>query len=76
MWNAFDTSFLIITFAYLVLRVRGLITQDGVYQFLRYKPRCTKDPCKDRISDMAFDVLACGACVLFPRYANKSVRDS
>ncbi|KDR76350.1 hypothetical protein GALMADRAFT_247756 [Galerina marginata CBS 339.88] len=49
MWNAFDFAFIVIFFAYVILRVQGLNTGDL------------------DASDMAFDVLACGACILIPR---------
>ncbi|GBE88279.1 hypothetical protein BKA93DRAFT_827390 [Sparassis latifolia] len=51
MWNVFDTSFIIIFFTYLALRIKGLICHDL------------------NSSDLAFDILACGACILFPRLA-------
>ncbi|CAA7265534.1 unnamed protein product [Cyclocybe aegerita] len=51
MWNAFDSSFILIFVLYLVMRVRGLSNDD--------LPS----------SDMAFDILACGACILIPRLA-------
>ncbi|KAJ3516556.1 hypothetical protein NLJ89_g1051 [Agrocybe chaxingu] len=51
MWNAFDSSFILIFVLYLVMRVRGLSNDDL------------------SSSDMAFDILACGACILIPRLA-------
>ncbi|KAI0951035.1 hypothetical protein AcW1_008184 [Taiwanofungus camphoratus] len=51
MWNVFDTSFVIIFFAYLGFRIKGLTHGDA------------------DASDMGFDILACGACILFPRLA-------
>ncbi|KZT07728.1 uncharacterized protein LAESUDRAFT_103790 [Laetiporus sulphureus 93-53] len=51
MWNVFDTSFVIIFFAYLGFRIRGLTHHDA------------------GASEMSFDILACGACILFPRLA-------
>ncbi|KAL0954798.1 hypothetical protein HGRIS_003745 [Hohenbuehelia grisea] len=51
MWNVFDTSFILIFFSYLGLRIHGL-SHDEVQH-----------------SITAFDLLACGACILFPRLA-------
>lgn len=51
VWNAFDTSFVVIFFIYLGLRIKGLILHDN------------------DTSQLAFDILACAACVLVPRLA-------
>ncbi|KII95956.1 hypothetical protein PLICRDRAFT_234074 [Plicaturopsis crispa FD-325 SS-3] len=51
MWNVFDSSFIVIYIAYLVLRIRGLVHGDPA------------------ASDLGFDILSCGACILFPRLA-------
>ncbi|EMD33909.1 hypothetical protein CERSUDRAFT_107712 [Gelatoporia subvermispora B] len=51
LWNVFDTSFIIIFFAYMGFRIKGLVKTDV------------------NSSEMAFDILACGACILFPRLA-------
>ncbi|KAF8905041.1 receptor-activated Ca2+-permeable cation channel [Gymnopilus junonius] len=51
IWNAFDFAFIVIFFAYLILRIQGLSHSDF------------------DMSDMAFDVLSCGACILIPRLA-------
>ncbi|KAH9998811.1 hypothetical protein BJV74DRAFT_187360 [Russula compacta] len=51
MWNVFDTSFIVVTALYLILRVKGLSSGDP------------------SASDLGFDILACGACILFPRLA-------
>ena len=69
MWNVFDTSFIIIFLLYIMLRVRGLATGDGKFQtlvldgnFLRLKRVLSES-----VSKFGFDILACGACILFPR---------
>ncbi|KAL0569007.1 hypothetical protein V5O48_012959, partial [Marasmius crinis-equi] len=51
MWNVFDTSFVVIFFVYLGLRVSGLAYDNP------------------ESSEMAFDMLAIDACILFPRLA-------
>ncbi|KAF9234138.1 hypothetical protein BU15DRAFT_53008 [Melanogaster broomeanus] len=51
VWNAFDTSFVLIFLAYVGLRTKGLIYDE------------------DDTSKLAFDLLACGACILVPRLA-------
>ncbi|KAJ3533040.1 hypothetical protein NM688_g7340 [Phlebia brevispora] len=58
IWNLFDTAFIIISGAYLALRVRGLAHHDH------------------DASELAFDILACGACVLFPRLAFFAVKNN
>ncbi|KAF9777364.1 hypothetical protein BJ322DRAFT_465771 [Thelephora terrestris] len=57
MWNVFDSSFILIFFLYIVLRVKGLATGD------------------ESSSGLGFDILACGACILFPRLAFFAVKN-
>ncbi|KAF8518239.1 hypothetical protein JB92DRAFT_2903943 [Gautieria morchelliformis] len=51
LWNAFDTSFIVVLVIYFVLRIKGVLNND------------------EWSSGVAFDILACGACILFPRLA-------
>ncbi|KAG9315069.1 hypothetical protein JVU11DRAFT_4181 [Chiua virens] len=51
VWNAFDTSFVLVFLAYLGLRTKGLMCDEV------------------DTSKLAFDLLACGACILIPRLA-------
>ncbi|KAH9068507.1 hypothetical protein EDB83DRAFT_2506124 [Lactarius deliciosus] len=51
MWNIFDSTFIVVTTLYLVLRVKGLSSGDN------------------STSELGFDILACGACIIFPRLA-------
>ncbi|KAF8440310.1 hypothetical protein L210DRAFT_3760506 [Boletus edulis BED1] len=51
VWNAFDTSFVLVFLAYAGLRTKGLIYREA------------------DTSKLAFDLLACGACILIPRLA-------
>ncbi|KAH9177399.1 hypothetical protein EDB89DRAFT_2112315 [Lactarius sanguifluus] len=51
MWNVFDSTFIVVTTLYLVLRVKGLSSGDN------------------STSELGFDILACGACIIFPRLA-------
>ena len=66
MWNAFDFSFIVIFLAYLLLRITGL-TQGDRKQSLP-ESSIVINTFSVSSSSMAFDVLACGACILFPRY--------
>ncbi|KAF9223526.1 hypothetical protein BS17DRAFT_802561 [Gyrodon lividus] len=51
VWNAFDTSFVLIFLAYVGFRINGIVSNEA------------------DTSKLAFDLLACGACVLVPRLA-------
>ncbi|KIJ66723.1 hypothetical protein HYDPIDRAFT_85148 [Hydnomerulius pinastri MD-312] len=51
VWNAFDTSFVLVFLAYVGLRVKGLVLDEA------------------DTSKLAFDILACGGCILVPRLA-------
>lgn len=57
-WNAFDMTFIVIFFLYLVLRIIGLASRSS------------------NASDLAFDILACGACILFPRLVFFLIKDN
>ena len=65
MWNGVDVGFIIIFIAYLSLRIKGLTHNDrkrhSRSSFLKAQLFAVA------ASEMAFDVLACGACLLFPR---------
>ncbi|KAF5365608.1 hypothetical protein D9758_003241 [Tetrapyrgos nigripes] len=58
MWNVFDFGFILICIGYAILRTKGLAYSDSVVHS----------------SEMAFDILACGACILFPRLRNSPYR--
>ncbi|KAH7910209.1 hypothetical protein BJ138DRAFT_1153472 [Hygrophoropsis aurantiaca] len=51
IWNVFDSSFVLVVLAYIVFRIKGLLSHD------------------DDTGQFAFDLLACGACILLPRLA-------
>ncbi|KAF8556200.1 hypothetical protein OG21DRAFT_1437510 [Imleria badia] len=51
VWNAFDTSFVLVFLAYVGLRTKGLIYGDA------------------DTSKLAFELLACAACIIVPRLA-------
>ncbi|KAG6868676.1 hypothetical protein C0993_012179 [Termitomyces sp. T159_Od127] len=67
LWNVFDFSFIAIFLAYMVLRLKGINHDDSKTDSwcLRTVPSNTVPTVA--ASDLAFDVLSCGACVLFPR---------
>ncbi|KAL4074947.1 hypothetical protein V8B97DRAFT_1948619 [Scleroderma yunnanense] len=58
VWNVFDTSFVVIFFVYLGLRIKGLVLHDN------------------DTSQLAFDILACAACILVPRLAFYAISDN
>jgi hypothetical protein len=70
-WNVFDTAFILVTAMYLILRVKGLASGDRALYL------ASSTPHHDELrlitasaSDLGFDILACGACILFPRSSN------
>lgn len=70
MWNIFDTTFVVITAVYIVLRWKGLSTGDReLYPSTSDSPPHPVGPLFTigSTSDLGFDILACGACILFPR---------
>lgn len=71
MWNIFDTAFIVITALYLILRSKGLSSGNSELYLVS-----TSDSPPHPVgplftiastSDLGFDILACGACILFPR---------
>jgi hypothetical protein len=71
MWNVFDTAFVVITALYLILRYKGLSSGNSELYLVP-----TSDSLPHPVgplltiasaSDLGFDILACGACILFPR---------
>jgi hypothetical protein len=76
-WNVFDTAFILVTAMYLILRVKGLASED---RELYLAPRSDSTPHHDELrlitasaSDLGFDILACGACILFPRSSSNLI---
>lgn len=69
MWNVFDTSFVVVFFVYLGLRLMGLYYGDSAFCLVRYITTLTTDNALVQMSETAFDILAIDACILFPRYA-------
>ena len=71
MWNVFDASFIIIFLLYIILRIKGLATGDGESRILeRAGMQYTETETgllSGSSSEFGFDILACGACILFPR---------
>jgi hypothetical protein len=70
-WNVFDATFILVTAMYLILRVKGLASEDSEL-YLASRSDSTLDHDELRLltasaSDLGFDILACGACILFPR---------
>ncbi|KAL7417287.1 hypothetical protein BDY24DRAFT_438375 [Mrakia frigida] len=59
LFNGFDLSFIAIVLAYVVIRIRGL----------------TSHPPNLETAELAFDTLACGAALLFPRLAFSFVQN-
>ena len=71
MWNVFDTAFVVITALYLILRLKGLSSGDSELYFA-YTSNRPPHPVGSlftiaSLSDLGFDILSCGACILFPR---------
>ena len=71
MWNVFDTAFVVTTALYLILRYKGLSSGSSELYLAS-----TSDSLPHLVgplftiataSDLGFDILACGACILFPR---------
>lgn len=71
MWNVFDTAFVVTTALYLILRYKGLSSGNCELYLVS-----TSDSSPHLVgplftiasaSDLGFDILACGACILFPR---------
>ena len=71
MWNVFDTAFVVTTALYLILRYKGLSSGSSELYLAS-----TSDSPPHLVgplftiataSDLGFDILACGACILFPR---------
>ncbi|EAU85471.1 hypothetical protein CC1G_06372 [Coprinopsis cinerea okayama7 len=77
IWNAFDFTFILIFLAYVVLRIQGLSNGNCTLLILSsYVPPYKTICAAVETSAMAFDVLACGACILFPRLAFFFVSDN
>ena len=77
MWNVFDTTFIVITAIYLILRLKGLSSGDREL-YLSSRSNSTPDQVgvrfiTDSTSDLGFDILACGACILFPRSGSDAI---
>jgi hypothetical protein len=70
MWNVFDFSFIIVFLAYLGFRIKGLIRGDGNF-LLPVTDQSTMlvSFLLASSSELGFDILACAACILFPRMA-------
>lgn len=70
MWNVFDTAFLAIFCVYLVLRIRGIVNGDCMLSCILLKVLIllTSISVQAASSELAFDILACGACILLPRF--------
>jgi hypothetical protein len=68
MWNVFDSTFIVVTTLYLILRVKGLSSGDCEWRFLFYLSQSPIHKSIASTSDLGFDILACGACILFPRF--------
>jgi hypothetical protein len=76
MWNVFDTAFILITAVYLILRVKGLSSGNRELYLASRSDNTLHDELRfitASYSDLAFDILACGACIIFPRSSNDSV---
>ena len=68
IWNVFDLSFVVVFIGYLTLRIKGLSHHDRKTGLLSIsQPKPTAKLYLVAASEMAFQVLCCGACILFPR---------
>lgn len=68
IWNVFDFSFVVVFIGYLTLRIKGLGHNDRKTSLLFIlKPKLTAKIYLVAASEMAFQLLCCGACILFPR---------
>ncbi len=77
MWNVFDAAFITVTALYFVLRWKGLSSGDSkLYLAPSFgsPPHAVKSLFNiGSASDLGFDILACGACILFPRSDNNPI---
>ncbi len=70
MWNVFDTAFIVIITLYLILRWKGLASGDSEFHLPPTSEATYPVESLFNIastSDLGFDILSCGACILFPR---------
>jgi len=69
MWNAFDFSFIVIFLVYFCLRIKGLHNNDCQFSY-HVRNSLTSHLHTVATSRLAFDILACGSCILFPRWVS------